>query len=118
VRAAGVNRADLLQRMGKYPPPPGASPILGLEVAGEVAALGDDVKRWQVGDRVTALLGGGAMFLNLALGGHAQLRCDFMHHEQACTMAAEGYARIAGRPGDTARRDRLRRHRSQPGAHA
>jgi len=59
VRAAGVNRPDLLQRDGRYPPPPGASPILGLEVAGEVAALGDDVKRWQVGDRVTALLGGG-----------------------------------------------------------
>ena len=59
VRAAGVNRPDLLQRAGRYPPPLGASPILGLEVAGEVAALGDDVKRWQVGDRVTALLGGG-----------------------------------------------------------
>jgi len=59
VRAAGVNRPDLLQRAGRYPPPPGASPILGLEVAGEVAALGEDVKRWQVGDRVTALLGGG-----------------------------------------------------------
>jgi len=59
VRAAGVNRPDLLQRDGRYPPPSGASPILGLEVAGEVAALGDDVKRWQVGDRVTALLGGG-----------------------------------------------------------
>jgi putative PIG3 family NAD(P)H quinone oxidoreductase len=59
VRAAGVNRPDLLQRGGRYPPPPGASPILGLEVAGEVAALGEDAKRWQIGDRVTALLGGG-----------------------------------------------------------
>jgi putative PIG3 family NAD(P)H quinone oxidoreductase len=59
VRAAGINRPDLLQRAGRYPPPPGASPILGLEVAGEVAALGEDVARWQVGDRVTALLGGG-----------------------------------------------------------
>jgi putative PIG3 family NAD(P)H quinone oxidoreductase len=59
VRAAGVNRPDLLQREGRYPPPPGASPILGLEVAGEVAALGEDVARWRVGDRVTALLGGG-----------------------------------------------------------
>jgi putative PIG3 family NAD(P)H quinone oxidoreductase len=59
VRAAGVNRPDLLQRAGRYPPPPGASPILGLEVAGEVAALGEDVARWRVGDRVTALLGGG-----------------------------------------------------------
>ena len=59
VRAAGVNRPDLLQRAGRYPPPPGASPILGLEVAGEVAALGEDVTRWRLGDRVAALLGGG-----------------------------------------------------------
>lgn len=56
VRAAGVNRPDLLQRQGAYPPPPGASPVLGLEVAGEVVAAAG---RWQEGDRVTALLGGG-----------------------------------------------------------
>ena len=59
VRAAGVNRPDLLQRAGLYPPPPGASDILGLEVAGEVAAAGEGVTRWREGDRVTALLGGG-----------------------------------------------------------
>lgn len=59
VRAAGVNRPDLLQRKGLYPPPPGASDVLGLEVAGEVAALGAGVERWRVGDRVCALLGGG-----------------------------------------------------------
>ncbi len=59
VAAAGVNRPDLLQRMGAYPPPPGAPDTLGLEVAGEVAALGDGAGRWAVGDRVTALLGGG-----------------------------------------------------------
>ncbi|MDB5452777.1 MAG: quinone oxidoreductase, family [Caulobacteraceae bacterium] len=59
VRAAGVNRPDLLQRLGAYPPPPGAPVTLGLEVAGEVAALGDGAGRWKVGDRVTALLGGG-----------------------------------------------------------
>ena len=59
VRAAGVNRPDLLQRAGRYPPPPGASPILGLEVAGEVAAVGAGAERWRAGDRVTALLGGG-----------------------------------------------------------
>jgi putative PIG3 family NAD(P)H quinone oxidoreductase len=59
VRAAGVNRPDLIQRMGFYPPPPGAPATLGLEVAGEVAALGDGAARWRVGDRVTALLGGG-----------------------------------------------------------
>jgi putative PIG3 family NAD(P)H quinone oxidoreductase len=59
VRAAGVNRPDLLQRLGAYPPPPGAPETLGLEVAGEVAALGEGVGRWRVGDRVAALLGGG-----------------------------------------------------------
>lgn len=59
VRAAGVNRPDLLQRTGAYPPPPGASDILGLEIAGEIEAVGEGVMRWTVGDRVCALLGGG-----------------------------------------------------------
>jgi tumor protein p53-inducible protein 3 len=59
VHAAGVNRADLLQREGKYPPPPGASPILGMECAGEVIEIGADVAGWSIGDRVMALLPGG-----------------------------------------------------------
>ena len=59
VRAAGVNRPDLLQRTGAYPPPPGASDVLGLEIAGEIEAVGEGVTRWAVGDRVCALLGGG-----------------------------------------------------------
>ena len=59
VRAAGLNRADVLQRRGSYPPPPGAPDTLGLEVAGEVAALGEGVERWRMGDRVAALLAGG-----------------------------------------------------------
>jgi NADPH2:quinone reductase len=59
VRAAGVNRPDLVQRLGLYPPPPGASDILGLEVSGEVDQVGEGVTRWAVGDRVCALLGGG-----------------------------------------------------------
>ncbi|WP_226664962.1 NAD(P)H-quinone oxidoreductase [Microbulbifer aggregans] len=59
VVAAGVNRPDIVQRQGFYPPPPGASPILGLEVAGEVCAVGANVQRWQVGDRVCALTNGG-----------------------------------------------------------
>jgi putative PIG3 family NAD(P)H quinone oxidoreductase len=59
VRAAGINRPDLLQRAGRYPPPPGASEILGLEVAGEIAGVGSGVERWREGDRVTALLAGG-----------------------------------------------------------
>lgn len=59
VSAAALNRADLLQRAGNYPPPPGASNILGLEVAGRIAEMGADVAGWQVGDRVCALLPGG-----------------------------------------------------------
>ncbi|NMG40119.1 zinc-binding dehydrogenase [Chelativorans sp. ZYF759] len=59
VRAAGVNRPDVAQRKGSYPPPPGASDLPGLEAAGEVAALGAGVRRWRVGDRVTALTPGG-----------------------------------------------------------
>lgn len=59
VRAAGVNRPDVLQRRGLYPAPPGAPEGLGLEVAGEVDQVGDGVTRWAVGDRVFALLGGG-----------------------------------------------------------
>ena len=49
-------------------------------------------------EQVFTVTGGGAMFLNQALGGHGQLRCTFMHHEQACAMAAEGYARITSPP--------------------
>jgi len=59
VRAAGVNRADLLQRAGQYPPPPGASEILGLECAGEVIECGAGVRGWSPGDRAMALLAGG-----------------------------------------------------------
>jgi NADPH2:quinone reductase len=60
VEAVGVNRPDVAQRSGSYPPPPGASPVIGLECAGEVVAVGPEVRRWRVGDRVTALTNGGA----------------------------------------------------------
>jgi NADPH2:quinone reductase len=59
VAAAGVNRPDVMQREGKYPPPPGAPDIPGLELAGEVVALGEGVQRWKIGDKVTALVPGG-----------------------------------------------------------
>jgi len=59
VLAAGVNRPDVMQREGKYPPPPDASPVIGLEVAGEIVALGADVLAYRLGDRVTALTNGG-----------------------------------------------------------
>jgi putative PIG3 family NAD(P)H quinone oxidoreductase len=59
VAAAGVNRPDVMQRMGQYPPPKGVTDIPGLELAGEVVALGPNVRRWKVGDKVTALVAGG-----------------------------------------------------------
>lgn len=59
VHATALNRADLLQRAGRYPPPPGVSNVMGLEIAGCVAAIGDQVTGWNVGDRVCALLSGG-----------------------------------------------------------
>jgi putative PIG3 family NAD(P)H quinone oxidoreductase len=69
-RATAINRADLAQRAGAYPPPPGASPILGLECAGDVVAVGDGVTRYKVGDRVCALLAGGgyAELVNVPAG--------------------------------------------------
>jgi putative PIG3 family NAD(P)H quinone oxidoreductase len=59
IAAAGLNRADLLQRQGLYPPPPGAPPYLGMECSGRISAIGSDVASWQVGDEVCALLSGG-----------------------------------------------------------
>src|SRR5438552_4615972 len=59
VRTTAVNRADLLQRQGFYPPPPGASPILGLECAGVVVEVGSEASGWSVGKRAMALLPGG-----------------------------------------------------------
>jgi NADPH:quinone reductase len=59
VAAAGVNRPDVMQRMGLYPPPPGASDIPGLEIAGTIAEVGPDVERWREGDEVCALVSGG-----------------------------------------------------------
>jgi len=59
VAAAGVNRADLMQRRGQYPPPPGVSDVLGLELSGEIVALGPEARRWRIGDRVCALVAGG-----------------------------------------------------------
>lgn len=59
VKATALNRADTMQRQGKYPPPKGASPILGLEMAGEVVQIGANVSHWKVGDKVCGLLSGG-----------------------------------------------------------
>ncbi|MFY9875567.1 MAG: NAD(P)H-quinone oxidoreductase [Rhodomicrobium sp.] len=78
VAAAGVNRPDVLQRMGLYPPPPGVSNIPGLEVAGEIAALGEGVSQWSVGDTVTALTAG---------GGYAEFA---LAYEGSCMRAPKG----------------------------
>src|SRR5450432_3805770 len=59
VAAAGVNRPDVMQRQGRYPPPPGASDLPGMEIAGEIAALGPKVSGLSVGNKITALLPGG-----------------------------------------------------------
>lgn len=67
VVATAVNRADLLQRQGFYPPPPGASDVIGLECSGTVAAIGEDVTEWSVGDEVCALLAGGGYASKVAV---------------------------------------------------
>jgi putative PIG3 family NAD(P)H quinone oxidoreductase len=72
VAAAGVNRPDVMQRRGLYPPPAGATDIPGLEVAGSVVACGEGVTRWKAGDQVTALvIGGGYAQYCIAVEGHA-----------------------------------------------
>ncbi len=71
VAASAVNRADLLQRQGFYPPPPGASEIIGLECSGRIVALGEGVEGWSVGDEVCALLSGGGYAQRVAVpAGH------------------------------------------------
>ncbi len=82
VAAAGVNRPDVLQRMGMYPPPPGASNIPGLEVAGEIDATGEGVTRWKAGDKVTALTAG---------GGYAEYA---LAHEGSCMSVPKGLSMI------------------------
>lgn len=93
VRATSVNRADLLQRAGHYPPPPGASPLLGLEAAGEVIEVGEGVSGWSPGQEAMALLAG---------GGYAeQVVVDARH--------ALPVPRAVGWPGSPAAQDRAPR---------
>ncbi len=109
VHAAGVNRPDLLQRLGRYPAPPGASGILGLEVAGEVDQVGPGVSRWKTGDRVCALLGGGG-YAELAVvdARHAlpiPEGCDFVEAaalpETVCTVFANVFEAGGLKAGET-----------------
>lgn len=82
VHAAGINRPDCAQRQGTYPPPPGASEILGLEVAGKVVACGKSVRRWRVGDSVCALISG---------GGYAEYA---LAPEGQCLPVPEGFTMV------------------------
>jgi putative PIG3 family NAD(P)H quinone oxidoreductase len=109
VHAAGVNRPDLLQRNGLYPPSPGASDLLGLEVAGEVAQLGEGVTRWTVGDRVCALLGGGGYAEQVVVDARHALPLpadvDFVQAaglpETVCTVFANVFEAGALKAGET-----------------
>ena len=87
VKATAINRADLLQRQGGYPPPPGASPILGLECAGDVIEVGANVDGFQAGDRVCALLaGGGYAEVASAPAGSVLPIPDGLDYEQAASL--------------------------------
>ena len=87
VKATAINRADLLQRHGGYPPPPGASPILGLECAGDVIEVGANVDGFQAGDRVCALLaGGGYAEVASAPAGSVLPIPDGLDYEQAASL--------------------------------
>ena len=88
IHATALNRADLLQRAGNYPPPPGAPDILGLEMAGVITAIGGHVRNWHVGDRVCALLGGGGYAEQVAV-----------HHTQLIPIPADwSFAEAAALP--------------------
>ncbi len=87
VEATALNRADILQRNGQYPPPEGESPILGLEMAGTVLSRGPEANRWEVGDHVCALLGGGGYATQVVLNeGQAFRIPQGMSFEQAAAI--------------------------------
>ncbi|NTW81375.1 MAG: alcohol dehydrogenase catalytic domain-containing protein, partial [Geobacteraceae bacterium] len=87
VYATSINRPDLVQREGKYPPPAGDSEILGLEVAGVIEALGTGVTGWQVGERVMTLVGGGGYAeFAVAYAGHLMRIPENMSFEEAACV--------------------------------
>lgn len=108
VAASGVNHADLLQRRGLYPPPAGASELLGLEVSGVVSSVGEGVSRWTVGDEVCALLPGGGYAEKVAVDQRLVLtKPPAISHveaaalvEAACTVMSN-LDEAAARPGET-----------------
>ncbi len=87
VMATSVNRPDLVQREGKYPPPPGDSEILGLEVAGVIEELGPGVTGWQIGERVISLVGGGGYAeYAVAYASHLMRIPESMSFEEAACV--------------------------------
>lgn len=108
VVAAGVNRADLLQRKGMYPPPPGAPDTMGLEVSGRISALGPQVSGWAVGDEVCALLAGGGYAEQVAVPATqllpVPLGVDLVSAaglpEVACTVVSNLFSTADLRPGE------------------
>ena len=109
VTGAGVNRADLMQRQGLYPPPPGAPPYPGLECSGRIAGLGAGTDGWQVGDEVCALLGGGGYAEKVAVPAGQLLPVPAAVTltdaaglpEVACTVHSNVFQRAALAPGET-----------------
>jgi NADPH:quinone reductase len=121
IRATAVNRADLLQRMGRYPAPADAPPdIPGLEIAGEVEALGPGVEQLKVGDRVFGLVGGGGYAEEIVTHERALARIpDCLTFEQAAAVpeafitAYDAMMQASLRPGETMRDGRHHgRHRT------
>ena len=109
VVATAVNRADVLQRQGSYPPPPGTSEVLGLECSGRIAAVGDGVRRWRVGDEVTALLSGGGYAEQVAVPeaqvlpvpAGVDLQTAAALPEVACTVWSNVFMLAGLQPGET-----------------
>jgi putative PIG3 family NAD(P)H quinone oxidoreductase len=109
VTAAGVNRADAMQREGLYPPPPGAPPYPGLECSGRISVLGPDVTGWQAGDEVCALLAGGGYAERVAIPQGQLLPIPAgvtiteaaALPEAACTLQGTVFRQARLRPGET-----------------
>ena len=122
VAASGVNRADLMQREGHYPPPPGAPPYPGLECSGRVSGVGEDVTAWRPGDEVCALLSGGGYAEQVAVPAGQLLpvpeKVDAHYGaaafpEAACTV----YSNVFQLAGLSERRDAARARRQQRDRH-
>ncbi len=109
VAASGVNRADLMQREGRYPPPPGAPPYPGLECSGRVIAVGDGVTTWRPGDQVCALLSGGGYAEQVAvpagqllpIPGQVDITEAAAFPETVCTVYANLFQVAGLSPGET-----------------